>query len=155
MDSREFSTRVEDMQSSLYRVAYGIMLNQADSADAVQEALLRAWEKRASLREKRYFGTWLTRILINVCRSMLRKKRPAPIKPDAPPVGADIDLHDAIAALDEKLRLPLVLHYMEGFSVQDVAAMTHWPEGTVKTRLRRARLELKASLSDHDEGRKR
>ena len=51
MDSREFAQRVEAMQGALYRVAYGLLLNRADCADAVQEALLRAWEKRGSLRE--------------------------------------------------------------------------------------------------------
>ena len=161
MDSREFARRAEAMQGTLYRVAYGLLLNRADCADAVQEALLRAWEKRGSLREAAYFETWLTRILINECYSMLRRRRTAlPLDgipdPAAPP-DADPALHDAIARLDRKLRLPVVLHYMEGYGVGDIARMLRLPSGTVKTRLARARALLRLQLSDEptEEGRNR
>ena len=160
MDSREFAQRVEAMQGALYRVAYGLLLNRADCADAVQEALLRAWEKRGSLRETAYFETWLTRILINECYGMLRRRRAAlPLdglpEPAAPP-DADPALHDAIARLDRKLRLPVVLHYMEGYGVDDIARMLRVPSGTIKTRLARARALLRLQLTDeHEEGRNR
>ena len=161
MDAESFARRVEGMQGALYRVAYGLLLNRADCADAVQEALLRAWEKRASLREERYFETWLTRILINECYTTLRRRRAAlPLdglpEPAAPP-GADPALHDAIARLDRKLRLPVVLHYMEGYGVGDIARMLRLPSGTVKTRLARARALLRLQLSDEptEEGRNR
>ena len=161
MDSREFAQRVEAMQGALYRVAYGLLLNRADCADAVQEALLRAWEKRGTLREKAYFGTWLTRILINECYGMLRRLLAAPPlyglpEPAAPP-DADPALHDAIARLDRKLRLPVVLHYMEGYGVDDIARMLRVPSGTIKTRLARARALLRLQLTDdeHEEGRNR
>ncbi len=160
MDSREFAQRVEAMQGALYRVAYGLLLNRADCADAVQEALLRAWEKRGSLREAAYFETWLTRILINECYGMLRRRRAAlPLdglpEPAAPP-DADPALHDAIARLDRKLRLPVVLHYMEGYGVDDIARMLRVPSGTIKTRLARARALLRLQLTDeHEEGRNR
>ena len=161
VDSHEFARRVEAMQGALYRVAYGLLLNQADCADAVQEALLRAWEKRGSLREERFFETWLTRILINECYTMLRGRRAAlPIDslpdPAAPP-DADPALHDAIARLDKKLRLPVVLHYMEGYGVGDIARMLRVPVGTVKTRMARARALLRIQLTDDEpmEGRDR
>ena len=161
MDAESFARRVEGMQGALYRVTYGLLLNWADCADAVQEALLRAWEKRASLREERYFETWLTRILINECYAVLRRRKTAlPIdalpEPAAPP-DADPALHDAIARLDEKLRLPIVLYYMEGYAVKDIARMLRLPAGTVKTRLARARALLRLQLSDEydlSEGRK-
>ena len=160
-DAESFARRVEGMQGALYRVAYGLLLNRADCADAVQEALLRAWEKRASLREERYFETWLTRILINECYTTLRRRRAAlPLdglpEPVAPP-DADPALHDAIARLDRKLRLPVVLHYMEGYGVGDIARMLRLPSGTVKTRLARARALLRLQLSDEptEEGRNR
>ena len=161
MDSREFAERVEAMQGALYRVAYGLLLNRADCADAVQDALLRAWEKRRTLKDEAFFGTWLTRILINECYAVLRRRKTAlPIdalpEPVAPP-DADPALHDAIARLDEKLRLPIVLYYMEGYAVKDIARMLRLPAGTVKTRLARARALLRLQLSDEydlSEGRK-
>ncbi|MBR3503262.1 MAG: RNA polymerase sigma factor [Clostridia bacterium] len=152
MDRESFTRRVEAMQGALWRVAYGLLLNRADCADAVQEALLRAWEKRGSLREEAYFETWLTRILINECYSMLRRRRAAlPLdgvpEPAAPP-DADPILHDAIARLDVKLRLPVVLRYMEGYGVNEIARTLRVPPGTVKTRLARARALLRLQLSD-------
>ena len=158
MNSIEFSDCVLEMEPTLYRVAYGLLLNRTDCADAVQEALLKAWEKRRQLREEAYFRTWLTRILINECYCMLRKKkRTIPLEelpePAAPP-DADHELHDAIARLDGKLRLPIILHYMEGYSVGEVAELLRLPAGTVKTRLFKARKILRLQLIDENEGRK-
>ena len=154
MTAQEFSTRVLEVEGMLYRVAYGILLNQSDCADAVQEALMRGWEKLHTLREEEYFRTWLTRILINQCYSILRRRRFfLPLdsaRTVAAPQDADTELHDAIARLDNKMRLPLVLHYMEGYSVEEIAAMLSVPAGTVKTRLMRARKQLRAALSDAD-----
>ena len=154
MTATEFSNQVLLMEPMLYRVAYGLLLNRTDCADAVQEALLRAWEKRNTLRDESLFRTWLTRILINECYSMLRRrKRAVPLdevpEPVAPP-DADRELHDAIARLDKKLRLPVVLHYMEGYSVSEAAAILHLPAGTVKTRLFKARKILRLQLIDED-----
>ena len=160
VDSQQFARRVEAMQGALYHVAYGLLLNRADCADAVQEALLHAWEKRASLREERYFETWLIRILINECYTMLRRRRTTlPLdslpEPVAPP-DADPALHDAIARLDKKLRLPVVLHYMEGYGLDDIARMLRVPTGTIKTRMARARALLRLQLTDESsEGRHR
>jgi len=155
LNSSEFSERVLGMEPVLYRVAYGLLLNRTDCADAVQEALLRAWEKRNTLRDESLFRTWLTRILINECYSLLRRRRHAvPLdevpEPVAPP-DADPVLHDAIARLDKNLRLPVVLHYMEGYSVSEVAAMLRLPAGTVKTRLFKARKILRLQLIDEDQ----
>jgi len=151
----EFSNQVLLIEPMLYRVAYGLLLNRTDCADAVQEALLRAWEKRNTLRDESLFRTWLTRILINECYSLLRRRRHAvPLdevpEPVAPP-DADPVLHDAIARLDKNLRLPVVLHYMEGYSVSEVAAMLRLPAGTVKTRLFKARKILRLQLIDEDQ----
>jgi len=150
----EFSDQVLLMEPMLYRVAYGLLLNRTDCADAVQEALLRAWEKRNTLRDESLFRTWLTRILINECYTLLRRRRRAvPLdevpEPIAPP-DADPILHDAIARLDKNLRLPVVLHYMEGYSVGEVASMLRLPAGTIKTRLFKARKILRMQLIDED-----
>lgn len=160
MTAAEFSEQVLQIESMLYRVAYGLLLNRADCADAVQEALLRAWEKRNTLRDESLFRTWITRILINECYSLLRRRKRAVLmdelpEPAAPP-DADPFLHDAIARLDKALRLPVVLCYMEGYSVRETAAMLRLPAGTVKTRLSKARKLLRLRLTDEEpiEGRK-
>lgn len=155
MNKQEFSRRVLALEGRLYRIGYGMLQNQQDAMDAAQEAVLRAWEKLGSLRETRYFETWLTRILINVCRTMLAGRRSAvPLENVAEPVapeGANPALHDALMALNGELRLPVMLHYMEGYRVREIAQLLDIPEGTVKSRMKRAKLELKRQLGGEAE----
>lgn len=155
MTAETFTQRVMEMEKTLYRVAYGMLYNRHDCLDAVQECIAKAWQKRLSLKNEASFRPWVIRILINECNNLLRARlRCVPVEevPEgkAPP-DADPWLHDAIRALPEKLRLPVVLYYMEGFSVDQAADILHIPRGTVKTRLAKARKELKTALQD-DEG---
>ena len=152
MTAVEFSNQVLLIEPMLYRVAYGLLLNRTDCADAVQEALLRAWEKRNTLRDESLFRTWLTRILINECYSIHRRakwERPSEKLPEPPPLpGPDADpaVFRALFSLEEKMRLPVVLHYVEGYSVEEVARIMRIPAGTVKSRLARARERIKQEM---------
>jgi RNA polymerase sigma-70 factor (ECF subfamily) len=148
----EFAGRIEDMTQTLYRVSYSMLAQPCDREDAVQEAIRRAWEKRDCLRDERYMQTWVVRILINVCRDMYARRRretPVDVLPERTcPEGADADLHDALMRLSEKMRLPIVLHYMEGYDIGEIAGMLRLPTGTVKTRMRKARTLLREMLSE-------
>ncbi len=145
MDRQEFTERVVEAEDMLYRVAYGILRCDADCQDAVQEAILRAWERLPSLRETRYFRTWLTRILIRECCRLRRSSgRIVPLaeapEPSAPDGGS---LWRAVLALPEALRLPVLLHCIEGYSVAETGKLLKLPAGTVKSRLSRARALLR------------
>lgn len=147
MDDRTFSELALGCERKLYRVAHTILRSDADCQDALQEAVFRAWSRRGSLSEARYFDTWLIRILINECRNIQRKaaKRPA-VEP--PPQPADTgELYDALMALDDKYRLVTELHYIEGYNVSEIASMLKIPQGTVKWRLSQARQRLREALS--------
>lgn len=149
MDKNEFAARVVTQTDRMYRIAYVLLRDPEDCRDAMQEAALRAWEKRRSLREERYFATWLTRILINECRSIQRKRRPRVAleelpEPSAPP--HDPALSIALAALPEKLRLPLTMYAVEGMTYEEVAQALRLPRSTIVGRIQRARNELKKSL---------
>ena len=155
MDKREFSQRVLAMENRLYRVSCGLLRNPQDRLDAAQEAVIRAWERMETLRRPEYFETWLTRILINVCYDMLRaRKNIVPLEELAEqpaPEGTDRELHDAIQKLDRDLRLTVVLHYMEGYRLREVAEILEIPVGTVKTRLARAKRELRIQLEERED----
>lgn len=153
LDREQFTAAVLAAEPTLYRVAKTMLRSEHDCADAAQQAILRAWEQLDTLHSARYFKTWLVRILINECMTMLRRQqRLAPYDEAAveaiPASSADdhSDLYAAITALDEKLRLPVVLYYLEGFKIREIAAMLGVPEGTVKTRLRSAREQLRKDL---------
>ena len=150
MDRQFFIASAQAMERSMYCIARSYLRCEADCEDALQNALLRAWEKRNTLREERYFRTWLTRILINSCKETLRRQKretPAADCPEAAaPQGADPALWESLRALDEKYRIIVVLHYRDGYSVREIASILRVPESTVKTRLFRARQQLKSLL---------
>lgn len=151
MTKTDFTRRVTAMTKTLYRVSYGLLRREADREDAVQEAILRAWEKLPSLRQERYFETWLIRILINACRDIGRKSLPVVSMDEAPEPSAPPESHslrDAVLALPEELRLVVMLHHVEGYGVGETAALLDIPVGTVKSRLYRARSILKHELEE-------
>ena len=154
MTSDEFAKRIVAMMQPLYRVSYTQLSQSCDRDEAVQECLCKAWQKRHQLKDERYMQTWVIRILINECRNIQRKRgRELPLNelPErVAPEGTDYELHGALFSLDELLRLPLMLYYVEGYSVGEIAKMLRWPQGTVKSRMRRGRQELKKNMYSED-----
>lgn len=150
MTDKQFSERVEGMERRLYRISRTILSSDADCQDGLQEALIKAWMRRGSLRGEGAFDAWLIRILINECRILARgAKRHRHDELDealAAPPAPDRALHDALRALEEKYRLPVALHYVEGYRVEEIAKMLRAPVGTVKSRLHYGRRLLKDRL---------
>lgn len=148
MTESVFSERVRALHGPLWRIAWAILRNGADCDDAIQETLLRAWNHIGSLRDETAFDAWLMRILVNECKDLLRRRarRPQTSMEAAPELTAPVEniaLRDAIFALPLSLRLPLLLHYMEGYSVKETARMLHLPETTVHWRLHAARKRIR------------
>ena len=154
MDKQEFARRVTQMQGSLYRVAASYLRGESDRLDAVSEAIARAWEKRGTLREEAWFATWMTRILIRVCVDIQRRqKRMTPVDtlPETP-TGEDscAALREAVDSLPQKLRTMVVLYYMEGYEVLEVARIMGTTKGAVCAGLSRAREKLRAMLGEEE-----
>ena len=156
MNKEEFTQRVLEAESSLYHVALAASANKSDCEDAVQEAILTAYEKLHTLREEKYFKTWLTRILINTCFKMSRSRKNIVSFEDYMPDEAAGDntelseVREAVMTLPPKIRTAVVLYYIEGYSVDETAYMMRLPAGTVKSRLHKGRKMLKDTLGDTD-----
>ncbi|TCL56958.1 RNA polymerase sigma-70 factor (ECF subfamily) [Kineothrix alysoides] len=155
MDKIEFSKRVLEAEQSLYHVSKVLLFHESDCEDVVQEAILKAYLKRDSLREVKFFKTWLTRILINECYQFLRTKKQEVSYDDymsQEPAEEKhyTELYDAIRKLDEKHKLPIVLYYIEGYSVEEIAGTLKIPSGTVKSRLSKGRRMLKDLLESEE-----
>ena len=160
MDKEEFLRLTLDSEPTLFHVSLSILHNEQDCADAVQEAILKAYENRHKLKEIKYFKTWIVRIVINECYGMLRRKKHFQTYDDT--VLNDfanlshyvreeyIDLYRAISRLNEKVKICVVLHYLEGYSVAETANVLKIPIGTVKSRLNHARKELKGLLGEQE-----
>lgn len=155
MDKETFSRLVQAQQRQMYRIAISYTANTADAEDAMQEALLRAWNRRNTLREPAYFATWLNRILINECKTLLRRRRRESAAPEMPLIAAPppdeqaMALRQALFALPEKYRVPLVLNLLEGYTLKETASLLSLPLNTVKTRVARAKRKLEQEASEH------
>lgn len=153
MTKMQFEEQVIRAQNTLYRVSSTMLKQPMDQHDAVQSCLLNAWKNRYALRDPKRFVPWLLQILVNECkRQIKRRKNMIPMEEMDQYIGvesiADSTLRDMVSALPEKERLPVVLHYIEGFSVQEVAVILKTPVGTVKTRMRSARKKLRMLLQE-------
>lgn len=150
MNDREYMARVQAMERKLYRISHAILWCDADCADAVQEAVFKGWMKQSSLREEKFFETWLIRILINECRSLMRRNKLRPLLTNPPPVTDEIDLHlrESLQALPEKYRMPLLLHHLEGYSLSETGEILGLPTSLVKSRLHQARNALRKLLDE-------
>ena len=157
MSDQEFTMRVRSMERKLYRIAHAILWSDADCADAIQEAVFKGWMKRGSLREERYFETWLVRILINECKNLIRRSKLAPLplddslRADGDDPGVDMHLRTALIQLPEKYRTVLLLHHLEGYSLNEVARILKLTPQLVKSRLHQARKLLRKNLNAGDE----
>ena len=148
MTGEAFTKAINEMVQTLYRVSCSQLSIEADREDAVQETLHRAWEKRASLKNDHHLQTWVIRILINVCHDIQRERqRLIPTEKISEPVihapTDTVDLRNCLFQLDERERIPIMLHYIEGYEVREIAAILRIPQGTVKSRLDRGRRQLK------------
>ncbi len=154
MTKEWFVEQIEQLQGRLYRVALCMLRNDADVQDALQETVLKAWEKQHTLRNEAYFGTWVTRIAINTCKQMYRQNQRIVLMdelPETPTTSDGITLKMLIECLPDKLRLPFVLYYSEGMDTAEVAGALHLTATAVRSRIHRAKIILRKELVDHDE----
>ena len=161
-DQEAFVRLIKQYEPTLYRVAASILRSDTECVDAAQEAILLAYASIHTLKEAAYFKTWLIRILMHECYRMLKKNRNiipladgleppfASAKFGAPQGSAieqQLDLREAIHALEQDLQLVVSLYYWEDLPVKDIAALLEIPAGTVKSRLSRARQKLAERLN--------
>ena len=152
MNQREFTAQVLACERKMYRMAYCMLHNSADCQDAVQDAIFSAWKNHGRLRDESSFDSWMMQILVNSCRDLLRRrKRRAECELTdryALPESPDIRLFDAVRGLEERLRLPVILRYVNGYSAQETANILKLPYRTVLARLKAAKEQLKNELKE-------
>lgn len=150
MDEATYLALCQREMQPLYRIACSIVGSPQDAEDAVQQALLNAWRAREKARSGSE-RAWMMQILVNECRSILRKRRrliPVEEVPCRSSGLPEMALNDALRALPESLRTPLLLKYMEGMTEKEVAAALRLSIPGVKNRLYRARKALQKQLDE-------
>lgn len=152
-DPDAFVTLMQYFSKDMYRTAMAILGNTEDAADVIQDTILTCWQKLETLREERYFKTWMTKILMNKCYD-LKKQQISQIPLEecenfsSSSCDKSEDFNELLAQLDEKYRLPLVLFYGEGYKTAEIARILDIPKSTVQTRLARGREKLAMYLEE-------
>ncbi len=154
---QRFEECVECCADSLFRVAYRLTGNQTLAAELVQETYLNAWKSIGNLKDPDRMRAWMFSIMRNQYTKLLRlEKRSVPTKEHlndvSKPEIAENDTADrvqaALARLDDKHKLPVLLVSLEGMTVDEAAAILETPRGTILSRLHRGRQKLKQLLSE-------
>lgn len=154
----------------IYGIVYGMLRNDADASDATQEAFVRAYRSLPRLEAPGAFGGWLAQIAVNICRDILKRPRVIARSLDEPLGDEDSEykleipdwsesperasmsqelqdvVHRAIGTLSTDHRAVITMHHLEGMDVLQIADVLGISEGTVKSRLSRARAELRRKL---------
>ena len=151
IDTEQDIERVVNTYSdTLQKLAFTYLHSIADAQDVTQETFIRLLTQRPAFREREHEKAWLIRVTVNLCKDRLRRAERANLSiEEALTVAApesDRDLLLEIMSLPEKYRTVLHLHYYEGYTVREIAAILKRPTGTVATYLNRGRQQLKQRL---------
>ena len=156
-----------DNMQAMYRVAFSILKNEDEIYDAISNTTVIVFEKISSLRKEEFFKTWLTRILINECYKIYNQNKKIIYLEncnnetlgnmsftDKDRLG-EIDTQNLIKSLEKDLKETVTLYYLEDFSVKEISEILEIPEGTVKSRLSRARKKLEKILIKNEDNERR
>ena len=154
MDENEFAAQIQALRGGLYRTAFMYLGSEAAALDAVDEAVYKGLLSLKKLREPEYFGTWMTRILINECKTELRHRKRTILLPELPETAVEeydaLPIRDAVMRLPKELKEPIILRYFSGLTTVETAQALEIPQGTAATRLRRALKLLRLDFSEEE-----
>ena len=158
MNEKQLSNAMKTYGDTVYRLALCRMQNITDAEDVYQDVFLRLMKQEADSWDAEHMKAWLIRTTLNRCADLhrFRLRRNILSLEEIPELAgaADesrVEVWEAVARLPEKLRIPVHLYYGEGYSTEEIAAMTGVPAATVRTRLHRAREKLRNLLGGFDD----
>lgn len=148
-DGEAFISIIKEYEQVLYKVASRMLSNDEDVADALQETIMLGYEKIHTLKNEGYFNTWICKILINKCNYILNKNKNVIVVDEILPQEFNnndflkIELEDALNSLNKEYKLAMILYYVVGLSTKEISEFIKEPEGTIKSRLSRAKVILR------------
>lgn len=176
-DLQAFEQLFNHYHRGIYNAIYQMVRSDADAADLTQEVFVRAWKSLPRLEAPEAFSSWLYRIATNLTRNWIRDNSRVRHESLDQPVGEEEDgpgrevadfsgdpaavsqtratqdaVQRAILGLSEDHRMVVTLHHLEGMAVEEIARIMRCSVGTVKSRLSRARENLKRKLAGYVEG---
>lgn len=147
-----FMELYETVYKDLYRLAYYYLGNPQDAEDAVAETVLKAYEKFTSLRREEAFRSWIFAILINQCKTLLRKKgsrQAVELKEEPsyhPEMEDSVVTRDLLSVLKPEERQIVVLAVFGGYKGEEIARIMHRRHSTIRSKYRRALKKLEQKI---------
>jgi RNA polymerase sigma-70 factor (ECF subfamily) len=173
-DERAFKELIDGHRDRVYNITFRMLGNRSEAEDVAQEVFITVFKSIETFRGDSKFSTWLYRITVNTCKNRIKylarrhdRDRdeldetstgtngqiggPMPAAPDRALESSQMEqlIQDAIQALDDDHRAVVVLRDVEDLSIEEICVITGLPDGTVKSRLHRARLVLRKKLQKH------
>ena len=154
LSTEEFKRCAQEYMDVVFRVAFSCLRSQSDAEDVTQEVLLRLYETDYVFESRAHIKNWLVKVTYNECRKFWRRlwRRHENIDDYVEQLAFEEtdcqDLFTAVMKLDRAKRIVVVLYYLEGYQIQEIAGILKIPPGTVGTRLARARKELRKYLEE-------
>jgi RNA polymerase sigma-70 factor, ECF subfamily len=173
-DERAFKELIDGHRDRVYNVTYRMLGNRAEAEDIAQEVFITVFKSIETFRGDSKFSTWLYRVTVNHCKNRIKYNArrhdrdhdevdetstgsngqiggPMPTAPDRALESSQMErlIQDAIKELDDDHRIVVVLRDVEDLSIEEICKITELPDGTVKSRLHRARLVLRKKLQKH------
>lgn len=147
-DADAFTQLMQSQMQNMYKTARAVLKNDEDAADAIADTLLACWEKIGQLRRAEFFRTWMTKILINKCNDILRKRKDLYLDSTAQELPSQTQEYNTVEwmqvmkSLDEKYQLIMILYYVDGLTAAQISEVLQMPASTVRTRLARGRQQI-------------
>ncbi|MBB6214934.1 RNA polymerase sigma-70 factor (ECF subfamily) [Anaerosolibacter carboniphilus] len=174
-DVESFEMLIKSYQTLAYNIAFRMLGNVEDASDATQEALVKVFKSIHSFQGQSSFSTWLYRIVTNTCLDELRKRKRQkvysyhnPVEMEDGEIDRDVvdpnssteeifekkeeikSIQDAIQALPEQHKTVIILRDIKGLSYEQISEILDCPQGTIKSRISRARLALKDIITNRE-----
>ncbi|WP_066895448.1 RNA polymerase sigma factor [Clostridium nigeriense] len=151
-NGKAFTKLMDENLKSMYRVGKGILTREDDIEDAIQNTILKAYLNIKTLKNDELFKTWLIKILINECNKIYNFNKKCisfdkVVEEQYKDKYEDFDLKVAVDSLPEDLRLVITLFYFEDLKISEISEVLRIPEGTVKSRLSRAKSKIAESIN--------
>lgn len=151
MDNNTFIEKITEMKDQMYMVAISLLKNHADAEDIVQDSILIAYEKLYMLKNENKFKPWIMRIIVNQAKMIIRKNSRVIYSEEIPEAiyeDKNQDIWEIVLSMKSELSSVVVLYYEQGYSVKEISKIMSIPVGTVKSRLSKAREQLKKDLEE-------
>lgn len=155
-DKEAFNSLIENNLPKLYKIARAKLREDADIEDAIQETMVKAYLQIYKLKDKNKFDYWITKILVNECNNIYRKRKVIYVKYDdvISPVNIEYDTNldnkiiysQIMNLLEPEDRIIMVLYYSDGYTTKQISKILNTNENTIKGRLKRAKESLREKM---------